>query len=102
MVKSWKLAVIDAVVIISTVILICLFVVQRFGTHRVSIFFSPIMLAWFLSNATIGVYNIAAYYPGVLKAVSPHYIPLFLIRHGKSGWLMLGAVILCITGTKFV
>ena len=100
MLKVWKLSTIDAVVIISTVILICLFIMQRFGTHRVTVFFSPIMLAWFLSNATIGIYNIVAYYPEVLKAISPHYIPLFLIRHGKYGWRMLGAVILCITGMQ--
>eukprot|EP00250_Pteridium_aquilinum_P007757 c17413_g1_i1 orf=266-2647(-) len=89
-----------AVVAISTVILIFLFCLQRFGTNRVSFLFSPIMVAWFVGTAVIGVYNIVTYYPGVFKALSPHYIFLYFARHGKDGWVMLGAVVLCITGAE--
>ena len=67
----------DAVVIVSAVILLFLFLLQGFGTHKVSFLFSPIMVAWFLSTALIGVYNIIIYYPGVFKALSPHYPSLF-------------------------
>ena len=88
----------DAVVIVSAVILLFLFLLQSFGTHKVSFLFSPIMVAWFLSTALIGVYNIIIYYPGVFKALSPHYIFLFFMHHGKHGWVMLGAIVLCITG----
>jgi KUP system potassium uptake protein len=80
------------------VILLLLFLIQRFGTNKVSASFSPIMLAWFGSIAMIGVYNIARHYPPVLKAVSPHYVYYYFARNKKVGWEQLGAIILCITG----
>lgn len=86
--------------LLSVVILLLLFLVQRFGTNKVSSSFSPIMLVWFGSIAVIGVYNIAKYYPPVLKAVSPHYIYYYFARNKKVGWEQLGAIILCITGEK--
>ncbi|XP_062230395.1 potassium transporter 6-like [Phragmites australis] len=88
------------VVILSVVILLLLFLVQRFGTSKVSSSFSPIMLVWFGSIAVIGVYNIAKHYPPVLKAVSPHYIYYYFARNKRVGWEQLGAVILCITGAE--
>lgn len=90
----------SAVVAISVVILVVLFGVQRFGTSGVSFLFSPIMVAWFVSTALIGVYNIATYYPAVFKALSPHYIFYFFSHHGYRGWIMLGAIVLCITGAE--
>nr|TKW18690.1 hypothetical protein SEVIR_5G447700v2 [Setaria viridis] len=90
----------EHVVILSVVILLLLFLVQRFGTNKVSTSFSPIMLVWFGSIAVIGVYNIAKYYPPVLKAVSPHYIYYYFARNKKVGWEQLGAIILCITGAE--
>ncbi|CAO1947153.1 unnamed protein product [Urochloa humidicola] len=90
----------EHVVILSVVILLLLFLVQRFGTSKVSASFSPIMLVWFGSIAMIGVYNIAKYYPPVLKAVSPHYIYYYFARNKKVGWEQLGAIILCITGAE--
>ncbi|KAL6839916.1 hypothetical protein ACP4OV_029726 [Aristida adscensionis] len=88
------------VVIMSVVILVLLFLVQRFGTSKVSRSFSPIMLVWFGSIAMIGVYNMVKYYPPVLKAASPHYIYLYFARNKRLGWEQLGAVILCITGAE--
>lgn len=88
----------DHVVIMSVVILVLLFLIQRFGTSRVSFSFSPIMLVWFGSMAVIGVYNIFKYHPPILKAVSPHYIYNYFAKDKRAGWEQLGAVILCITG----
>ncbi|BAD87337.1 putative potassium transporter [Oryza sativa Japonica Group] len=88
------------VVVLSAVILVLLFLVQRFGTSRVSFTFSPIMLLWFASIAGIGVYNIVMHYPPVLKAVSPHYIYYYFAKNKRVGWEQLGAVILCITGAE--
>lgn len=91
----------EHVVVLSAVILVLLFLVQRFGTSRVSFTFSPIMLLWFASIAGIGVYNIVMHYPPVLKAVSPHYIYYYFAKNKRVGWEQLGAVILCITGEDF-
>ncbi|KAL6613867.1 hypothetical protein ACP70R_036137 [Stipagrostis hirtigluma subsp. patula] len=88
------------VVIMSVVILLLLFLVQRFGTSKVSSSFSPIMIVWFGSIAMIGVYNMVKYYPPVLKAASPHYIYLYFVRNKRVGWEQLGAVVLCITGAE--
>jgi len=89
-----------AVVALSSVTLITLFLVQKFGTSRVSFLFSPIMLAWVISTPLVGVYNIIIHYNGVLKAFSPYYIFHFFSRNGKQGWLMLGGAVLCITGAE--
>lgn len=83
---------------ISAIVLIVLFLMQKFGTSRVSFLFSPIMGAWTLSTPIVGVYNIIHHYPSIFKAVSPQYIYQFFSRKGKEGWLLLGGTILCITG----
>lgn len=89
----------DHVVWISVVLLVGLFLFQRFGTSKVSFLFSPIMLVWFATNVLIGVYNIINYHPSILKAVSPHYALKFFMANGKTAYDLLGAVFLSITGT---
>lgn len=37
---------------------------------------------------------------GVFAAVSPHFAFKFLIDHGHQGWVMLGGVLLCVTGVE--
>lgn len=90
----------NVVVIVSVALLIALFMLQRFGTEKVSFLFSPIMLAWLVTTPLIGVYNIVAYYPKIFKAFSPYYTMNFFSQHGKNGWVMLGGTILCITGAE--
>ncbi|WVZ26385.1 hypothetical protein V8G54_004929 [Vigna mungo] len=85
---------------LSAVVLIVLFLLQKFGTSRVSFLFSPIMGAWTLSTPIVGVYSIIHHYPSIFKALSPHYIFYFFWRNGKSGWLLLGGTVLCITGSE--
>lgn len=88
----------EHVVLMAVVLLVALFCFQRFGTSKVSFSFSPIMFLWFSTNVAIGIYNIAKYEPSILKALSPHYIVVFFQRNGKTGWTLLGAIFLCITG----
>ncbi|KAK6155597.1 hypothetical protein DH2020_009845 [Rehmannia glutinosa] len=90
----------EHVVWISVVLLVALFAFQRCGTSKVSFSFSPIMLVWFATNVSIGVYNIIKYHPSILKAVSPHYIVKFFMTNGKTAWDLLGAVFLSITGAE--
>ncbi|PIA63086.1 hypothetical protein AQUCO_00200839v1 [Aquilegia coerulea] len=88
------------VVALSAIVLIALFLVQKFGTSKVSFLFSPIMGAWTLTTPIVGIYSIFRHYPSIFKALSPHYILHFFLRNGKEGWALLGGTVLCITGSE--
>ncbi|TVU14690.1 hypothetical protein EJB05_38174, partial [Eragrostis curvula] len=88
------------VVWISVAILFMLFSVQRFGTDKVGYSFAPIISVWFLLIAGIGLYNLVVHDIGVLRAFNPMYIVHYFKRNGKDGWISLGGVILCVTGTE--
>ncbi|XP_009617722.1 probable potassium transporter 17 isoform X2 [Nicotiana tomentosiformis] len=85
---------------LSAIVLIVLFLLQKFGTSGVSFLFSPIMGAWTLTTPLVGIYSIIKHYPSIFKAISPHYIVHFFLRNGKQGWIYLGGTILCITGSE--
>jgi KUP system potassium uptake protein len=87
----------ELVVPISAAILIGLFWVQRYGTHRIGAVFGWVMLLWFIAIGLAGLPFIMRH-PHILGAASPHHAVVFLAGHGKVGFLMLGAVVLCITG----
>ena len=81
----------------AVVVLLLLFAAQRFGTEKIGRAFGPVMLLWFLVIALLGVISIA-HHPAVLAAVDPRYAIRFLTHSGKSAFLVLGGVFLCITG----
>ncbi|KAI3506272.1 hypothetical protein L1887_28629 [Cichorium endivia] len=85
---------------LSALVLVILFLVQKYGTAKVSFLFSPIMGAWTLTTPLIGIYNIICHYPTIFKAISPHYIYQFFSRNGHEGWLLLNGMVLCITGSE--
>lgn len=82
---------------IAVVILVVLFGIQRFGTGRVGMFFGPIMLLWFLALGVFGLMAIIKN-PEVLASVSPHYAVSFVHRHAGTAFVVLGAVVLVVTG----
>ncbi|XP_076883111.1 putative potassium transporter 17 [Bidens hawaiensis] len=77
-----------------------LFLLQKYGTARVSFMFSPIMGLWTLTTPIVGIYNIIHHYPTIFKAISPHYIYRFFSTNGHQGWLLLNGMVLCITGSE--
>ncbi|HEX2586168.1 MAG TPA: potassium transporter Kup [Steroidobacteraceae bacterium] len=81
----------------SIAVLTVLFMVQKHGTEAVSKFFGPVMMAWFLTLAILGVMSIA-HTPGVLKAINPYYAVQFLIHNEWIGFITLSSVFLAITG----
>ncbi|KAJ6388591.1 hypothetical protein OIU77_027032 [Salix suchowensis] len=89
-------------VIIALFLLIGLFVLQHYGMHRVAFMFAPIVILWLLSVAFVGIYNIINWNPRVYQALSPYYIYKFFEETGKDGWISLGGILLCITGTEVV
>lgn len=87
-----------AVVPISVVILIGLFIVQKKGAGFIGGIFGPVMLAWFLVIALLGVHGIARS-PGVLAALSPYYAFDFLVHQNfHISFAILGAAFLAVTG----
>jgi KUP system potassium uptake protein len=85
------------IVPITIVILLSVFMVQRFGTQKVGRVFGPVMMAWFLSIGALGIHNIIDA-PEVLKALNPVWGAKFFIEHGWHSVLILGVVVLAVTG----
>jgi KUP system potassium uptake protein len=79
------------------IILLSLYLVQKKGTHKVGRVFGPVMMLWFASIAALGVYEVALA-PEILAAVNPWYGFQFFLTHGKQAFVLLGAVVLVVTG----
>ena len=78
-------------------VLILLFSVQRHGTARVGAIFGPVMILWFTALGALGLAAIARA-PSVLFAVLPSHAVAFFRANGAEGFLILGAVVLVVTG----
>ena len=81
------------------IILTLLFVVQRFGTHRVGRLFGPVMVVWFGTLAALGLPHVIAR-PGVLLGLSPTYAASFVADRPLTAFIAMGAVVLVITGAE--
>ena len=87
------------VVPLSAGILIALFAIQRYGTGLVGMFFGPLCAVWFASLGIIGVWQIAKA-PAILAAVDPTHALGFVTGHGFASFIVLGAVLLAVTGAE--
>jgi KUP system potassium uptake protein len=87
------------IVPLTLVILFLLFLVQKRGTAGIGKFFGPITLVWFAAIAVLGVSHIVDN-PAVLKALSPHFALAFVIGNPGTTFIILGAVVLCVTGAE--
>ena len=87
------------VVPITLVILLALFMVQKRGTGGIGKFFGPITLVWFIAIGGFGAIQIAGN-PEILKALSPHYALMFMWNSPGTTFLILGAIVLCVTGAE--
>ena len=85
------------VVPITLVVLFALFFVQKRGTGGIGRFFGPITVLWFLAIAALGVPHILGH-PEILAAISPHHALRFLWEQPGTTFIILGAVVLCVTG----
>jgi len=88
-----------AVVPVSLAVLVGLFVLQSRGTGQVGRLFGPIMILWFGVLAVLGTAHILRH-PGVLEAVNPLYGMHFFALNGGYGFLVLGSVVLAVTGAE--
>ena len=89
----------DLVIPITVVIIVALFLVQRFGTGAVGRLFGPVMGVWFTVLAVLGVHGITTH-PAILKALSPTYALGFLFGHFGTAFFSLTAVVLAVTGAE--
>jgi KUP system potassium uptake protein len=89
----------EMIILGAMVIAIFLFLFQKKGTEKVASAFGPVMVIWFSSLLILGIYGILKN-PEVLKAVNPYYAIDFVLKNGWKGYLILGEVILCVTGCE--
>ena len=89
----------EIVVPATIAILVVVFAIQRFGTHRIGRVFGPLMVLWFVVIAVAGLGRIVDH-PEIIKALSPSYGIEFFGRHFGVAFISLGAVVLAITGAE--
>ncbi|KAG6601682.1 putative potassium transporter 12, partial [Cucurbita argyrosperma subsp. sororia] len=90
----------NAVVVVSIIILVALFSIQKFGTGKVGFMFAPVLALWFFSLGSIGIYNLVKYDLTVIRALNPAYIYLFFKKNSNNAWSALGGCVLCVTGAE--
>jgi KUP system potassium uptake protein len=84
---------------ISLVILVGLFLIQKYGTAAVGNLFGPVTLTWFVTLAVLGAINIGAA-PEIIGAINPMYAVRFISDHPTTAYIVMGAVVLVVTGVE--
>jgi KUP system potassium uptake protein len=87
------------VVTIAAGVLVALFLIQRHGTGVVGVLFGPVCVLWFAALAAGGIWNIAKN-PAILAALNPQHALQFATGHGFASFVVLGSVLLAITGAE--
>jgi KUP system potassium uptake protein len=87
------------IVPISVGILLALFAIQRHGTGTVGKLFGPVCALWFAALAAGGMWNLLKA-PAILEALNPIHALQFVTSHGVASFLVLGSVLLAITGAE--
>jgi KUP system potassium uptake protein len=89
------------IVPITVLVLVSLFMTQRYGTAKVGRVFGPITVVWFVTLAVLGVVNIL-HEPEVLQAINPIWAARFFMEYQWHGVFILGAVVLAVTGGEAI
>lgn len=84
---------------LTLVIIFTLFLFQKKGTAGVGRIFGPVTLVWFLAIGILGAVEIFRE-PRILLALNPWYAITFFIHHGTHAFVVLGAVVLAVTGAE--
>jgi len=87
------------VIPLTLIILVGLFLIQRHGTNLVGKLFGPVMFVWFISLGALGVFHILKA-PGILVAINPYYAVNFMLEHSLQAFIVLGSVVLVLTGAE--
>lgn len=84
---------------ISVLVIVGLFAMQYRGTGSVGRLFGPIMTVWFIVLAVLGLGRLVVH-PYVLLALSPAYAVTLCAEYKAAAFVVLGAVVLCVTGAE--
>jgi KUP system potassium uptake protein len=87
------------VVPLTLLILLALFWAQKKGTGGLGKLFGPITVVWFVAIGAFGAIQVAGN-PSVLKAINPYYAISFMLGNIHTSFLLLGAIVLCVTGAE--
>ncbi len=85
------------VIPVTCLILVILFTMQKRGTGGIGAVFGPVTVVWFVTISAAGLPWILRH-PQILAAINPFYAVRFFVAHGFHGFLVLGSVVLCVTG----
>jgi KUP system potassium uptake protein len=92
-------ALVHLVVPLSVAILFGLFVLQRFGSGTIGWVFGPVLVVWFTAIGVLGLREVMTD-PAVFQGLSPTWGVRFMVDHGAAGYLVLGGVVLAVTGAE--
>ena len=84
---------------LSVIVIVALFLAQYRGTASMGKLFGPIMTVWFTAIGALGLIEIVQH-PSVLMAISPLYGVRVLATHGYLAFIVVGSVVLCVTGAE--
>ena len=87
------------IVPLAVIILVGLFLAQRVGTARVGVIFGPVTFVWFVVLGVLGLLEVIKA-PAILAAINPLYGAAFFAHNGVKGFLVIGAVVLVVTGAE--
>ena len=87
------------VIPITCMILVLLFSAQSHGTGVIGKLFGPVMIAWFMVIAGLGIAAILRN-PEILAAANPYYAVKLFTRNYWLGFSLIGIVVLCVTGCE--
>lgn len=87
------------IVPLATGVLVGLFLIQKRGTGFVGLLFGPVCALWFAALAASGIWNILKT-PEILAALNPMHALTFVTAHGFGSFLVLGSVLLAVTGAE--
>ncbi|RVX18115.1 Potassium transporter 6 [Vitis vinifera] len=81
-------------------ILVGLFTLQHYGTHKIGFLFAPIIVIWLFFISGVGLYNIFYSDHQIIYAVSPVYMYRFMRNFDHQGWRSLGSILLSVVGSE--
>lgn len=87
----------DFILPITCIILMFLFLFQRYGTAKIGRLFGPVLLLWFSTIGILGLYRLLGN-PGVLAAINPYYAIHFFQENSWTAYAHLGGIFLVLTG----
>ncbi|KAJ8753742.1 hypothetical protein K2173_026418 [Erythroxylum novogranatense] len=82
------------------VILVCIFMLQHYGTHNIGFALAPVVITWLIVVGGVGLYNVFHWNPEILSAISPVHMFRFIKIFDYKSFRSLGSILLCVAGSE--